>query len=158
MENSIEWLFKIKIISIVQMVKTETHYIALYSQTFRENDKKSYALQPFPAQRIEFQIFLKYYSWGHNTEHDEDIKWSSRINEPFLRCPLFWNEARLEAFHLNCIVLWTHIALIKMTHKGFVLFIFTPTLRANTSINNIIFNNANTILNQGIPIANQWIK
>ena len=42
--------------------------------------------------------------------------------------------------------------------KGFVLFIFTPTLRANTSINNIIFNNANTILNQGIPIANQWIK
>lgn len=49
MENSIEWLFKIKIISIVQMVKTETHYIALYSQTFRENDKKSYALQPFPA-------------------------------------------------------------------------------------------------------------
>lgn len=56
------------------MVKTETHYIALYSQTFRENDKKSYALQPFPAQRIEFQIFLKYYSGGHNTEHDEDIK------------------------------------------------------------------------------------
>lgn len=156
MENSIEWLFKIKIISIVQMVKTETHYIALYSQTFRENDKKSYALQPFPAQRIEFQIFLKYYSGGHNTERDEDIKWSPRINEPFLRCRLFWNEARLEAFHLNCIVLWTHIALITMTHKGFVLFIFTPTLRANTSIN--ICNNANTILNQGIPIANQWIK
>lgn len=39
------------------MVKTETHYIALYSQTFRENDKKSYALQPFPAQRIEFKYF-----------------------------------------------------------------------------------------------------